>query len=83
MSRGESGRIVIEVDPGLKRQLHALLALNGSTLKRWFIKNASDYINDQQQSHPVKTYGSSRSGHEALLAAEKPPKYKTKKIPKT
>ncbi|MDG0854806.1 hypothetical protein EXH46_13600 [Pelomonas puraquae] len=43
MARGESGRIVIEVDPALKRELYAALALSGSTLKDWFIRSAGDY----------------------------------------
>ena len=36
MAKGESGRIVIEVDPHLKRQLYSALASDGSTLKAWF-----------------------------------------------
>ena len=43
MARGESGRIVIEVDPALKRELYAALAIAGSTLKDWFIRNAEGY----------------------------------------
>jgi len=49
MARGESGRIVIEVDPEQKRRLYAALALSGSTLKDWFIKNASDYCEVSNQ----------------------------------
>ena len=43
MARGESGRIVIEVDPALKRELYAALAISGSTLKDWFVRSAEDY----------------------------------------
>jgi hypothetical protein len=43
MARGESGRIVIEVDPALKRELYAALAMSGSTLKDWFIRSAEGY----------------------------------------
>jgi hypothetical protein len=43
MARGESGRIVIEVDPTLKRELYAVLAMSGSTLKDWFVRSAEDY----------------------------------------
>jgi hypothetical protein len=43
MARGESGRIVIEVDPELKRELYAALAIAGSTLKDWFIRSAEGY----------------------------------------
>lgn len=37
---GESGRIVIDVPPKLKRQLYSALALSGSTLKDWFLQAA-------------------------------------------
>jgi len=40
MARGESGRVVIEVDPALKHDLYVALAASGSTLKDWFVKEA-------------------------------------------
>lgn len=43
MARGESGRVVIEVDPALKRELYAVLAMSGSTLKDWFVRSAESY----------------------------------------
>lgn len=46
MARGESGRIVIEIEPEVKRRLYASLALSGSTLKDWFLKAASKYCED-------------------------------------
>lgn len=49
MARGESGRIVIEVDPSLKRELYSALALSGSTLKDWFVRNAEVYCRDTRQ----------------------------------
>ena len=44
MSRGPSGRIVIEVDPALKRALHAALAVSSTSLKAWFVAQAGDYV---------------------------------------
>ena len=44
MSIGSSGRIVIEVDPEVKRLLYATLALEGSTLKEWFLSNVDAYL---------------------------------------
>lgn len=44
MSRGASGRIVLEVDPEAKRELYAALAREGLTLKAWFLKQAQDYV---------------------------------------
>lgn len=44
MSKGDSGRIVIEVEPALKRRLYSTLAMDSSTLKDWFIKCAEAYL---------------------------------------
>lgn len=44
MSIGNSGRIVIEVEPELKRQLYAILTRDGLTLKDWFLKEARSYL---------------------------------------
>ena len=49
MPRGESGRIVVEIDPEMKRRLYAALALSGSTLKDWFIRNASSFCDESAQ----------------------------------
>ena len=38
-----SGRIVIEVDPELKRRLYTTLNASGTTLKDWFERNAAEY----------------------------------------
>lgn len=44
MSIGNSGRIVIEVDPGVKRHLYAALTRDGMSLKEWFLRNAQTYL---------------------------------------
>lgn len=44
MSKGESGRIVIEIDPVLKRRLYSALAMDGCTLKDWFILCAESHL---------------------------------------
>lgn len=49
MSRGTSGRIVVEVDPSLKRELYAELSREGLTLKDWLIAQATQYIAESQQ----------------------------------
>ena len=48
MSRGPSGRIVVEVDPALKKRLHAALTLDGITLKDWFWQQAEAYLTGHQ-----------------------------------
>lgn len=59
---GESGRIVVDVEPDLKRRLYASLSLSGSTLKDWFKKVASQYCEEQNQPSFLKEvrYGPSR-----------------------
>lgn len=49
MARGKSGRIVIEVDPKLKKDLYLALEKKGLTLKDWFIQQAETYIKDHDQ----------------------------------
>ena len=44
MAKGQSGRIVIEVDPDLKRQLYSALAIDDLTLKDWFIAHAQSFV---------------------------------------
>lgn len=49
MPKGTSGRIVIEVNPEIKRRLYTVLAADGSTLKDWFVKEATDYIAEREE----------------------------------
>jgi len=49
MSIGTSGRIVIEVEPGVKRQLYSALAIEGLTLKDWFLREVNTYLLDSKQ----------------------------------
>lgn len=49
MARGESGRLVIEVDPEFKTSLYSVLARNGTTLKDWFIASALRFVEEQMQ----------------------------------
>ena len=44
MAKGKSGRVVIEIEPELKKELYFALAADDSTLKEWFIKKAKSYI---------------------------------------
>lgn len=49
MSIGNSGRIVLEIDPEMKRSLYAVLARDGLTLKAWFTQEATEYIENATQ----------------------------------
>lgn len=49
MSRGQSGRIVIEIEPDLKQELYEALNKEGLNLKQWFLKHAEDYLSEKGQ----------------------------------
>ena len=49
MSIGNSGRIVIEIEPELKRELHSVLRLEGTNLKTWFLNHVEELLADKGQ----------------------------------
>jgi len=55
MAIGESGRIVLEIEPKLKRELYSSLALENKTLKEWFIALAEQHIKRRQQPELFET----------------------------
>ena len=81
MARGPSGRLVIEVDPDLKRNLHSALAADGTCLKDWFLGCVREYFTHRHQpSLPGLTHFPRQSSSEARLrAAEDSGDYKTRK----
>jgi hypothetical protein len=48
MSKSESGRIVLKIEPSLKKQLYSFLALENKTLKDWFSEQAKTYVLDNK-----------------------------------
>jgi len=50
MSRSNSGRIVLEINPSVKDDLYLALAKNKLTLKDWFLIQSDEFINDSQKS---------------------------------
>lgn len=52
MSVGPSGRIVVEVEPVLKRELHSALVKEGQTLKDWFVTQAESFVESRQLALP-------------------------------
>ena len=44
MARGNSGRIVIEIETSIKDRLYVALAKDKITLKDWFIDQCNDYL---------------------------------------
>lgn len=59
MARGISGRIVLEVDPGLKRQLYSVLVRDGLTMKDWFLAEARRFLS----AHPGRDGSEAKRGH--------------------
>jgi hypothetical protein len=55
MAIGSSGRIVIDVDPEVKRRLYSALAISGITLKSWFLKEAVEYAKQRDPSDSIAT----------------------------
>jgi hypothetical protein len=49
MARGESGRIVLEIEPSEKDELYAAVTKDGMTLKDWFRQKASEYLRERNQ----------------------------------
>ena len=49
MAKGTSGRIVIEVDPTLKKELYSALEKEELTMKEWFMSNADWFLKDKSQ----------------------------------
>lgn len=63
MARDPSGRIVVELEPALKKRLHATLTLDGITLKAWVREQAESYL----------------TGHEGLAKEPAPDKTGTRR----
>jgi hypothetical protein len=71
MPRGSSGRIVIEVDPGLKRELYVQLARRDLTLKAWFVSEAESMVAEGGQLLLFPLSGSASRGQTDAPADEK------------
>lgn len=48
MPKGDSGRVVVELDPSLKRRLYSLLAMENKTLKDWMVERVERYVADRK-----------------------------------
>lgn len=48
VAKGESGRIVLEVEPELKKALYSILAMEQKTLKDWFVDKAQKHIQEKK-----------------------------------
>ncbi len=64
MAKGASGRVVIELDPNLKKDLYASLDQKGLTLKDWFIQSANRYVAEQVQPSLSLPFPGKEGGHQ-------------------
>jgi len=65
MARGESGRIVLEIDPELKNALYNALDHDELTLKNWFLREAERYLRDRTQFKLYETVAESPSRYKS------------------
>ena len=61
MAVGASGRVVVEIDPKLKKELYIALAKEGLNLKDWFLKNVDNFLDDRSQLKLALSGGDSES----------------------
>lgn len=61
MPVGASGRVVVEIDPKLKKELYIALAKEGLHLKDWFLQNIDNFLADQSQLRLALSDGESES----------------------
>ena len=50
MAKGSSGRLVIEIDPLIKKELYERLGEKGLNMREWFLINANAYLKQNRQS---------------------------------
>lgn len=65
MPRGESGRIVLEIDAGEKRELYEALDREGTTLRAWFLGRVREYLDirrAQLRLFPEAGYSTTSAG---------------------
>lgn len=79
MAKGPSGRLVVDIDPTLKRELHASLAADGTTFKEWVIARIDQYLDERRQpglpgmqpgTHPGMHYSQSEEDSFPMAAEE-------------
>ena len=64
MAKGNSGRLVIEIDPNLKQELYQALGDEGLNLKQWFLGNVADYL-DRRVQPELPLFNNTTYGKEA------------------
>lgn len=55
MAKSESGRMVLEVEPELKKALYLVLAMEQKTLKDWFVDKVQKHV-CEKKSELIKSF---------------------------
>lgn len=50
MAKGDSGRVVVELEPLQKRRLYSALAIENKTLKDWMIERVEQYLSESNKN---------------------------------
>jgi hypothetical protein len=81
MAIGDSGRIVLEIDPDEKQALYAALAKEGLTLKNWFLRQVDTYLREggQLSLFDSAVVAERPSRARAATPHRRPARYSTKK----
>jgi len=58
MARGKSGRIVLEINPSQKDELHCAVRKDGLTLKDWFLGQVTQYLRNRSHTTLGKSFSS-------------------------
>lgn len=64
MSIGKSGRVVVEIEPELKQQLHNALRKEGTNLKAWFLENVDHFLAQKGLNPKKPIIGGKETCHE-------------------
>jgi len=62
VAKGSSGRLVIEIDPLIKKELYERLGEKGLNMREWFLINANAYLKQNKQSSLLKDTVSHKVG---------------------
>jgi hypothetical protein len=79
MSRGESGRIVLEIDPADKQALYEAITKDGLTLKNWFLSKAGEYLREKDQLQLFSRVAETHSSNYVPKASPPTTPYRKKK----
>ena len=57
MARGDSGKIVLEIEPAGKEELYSAVKKDGMTMKEWFLRQKANYLGRSVVAESPATYG--------------------------